>query len=78
MTIPSEELQALKRSRNFLVDLINPVLTPRVPPYIRHAARDCVKHYPFDHVIEEVWKRRIREWKLLLKKNPRKKKRSNK
>jgi len=46
MTTPQEEHYALIRARQFLVDLIDPKKTPRVPKYVREEARARVKHFP--------------------------------
>lgn len=46
MTLPEERLRALNKAGNFLRDLLDPKVTPRVPKYIRQAARDVLKHLP--------------------------------
>ena len=46
MTTPQEEHYALIRARQFLVDLMDPKKTPRVPKYVREEARARVKHFP--------------------------------
>jgi len=46
MTTEQEEHYALIRARQFLVDLMDPKKTPRVPKYVREEARARVKHFP--------------------------------
>lgn len=46
MTTEIERTYALENTLNFLIGLLNPKLTPRVPLEIRRQARACLKHYP--------------------------------
>jgi len=46
MSLPCEEKRALEQARVFLVELMHPRFTPRVPRAIRQRARALVKHYP--------------------------------
>lgn len=46
MTTRREEINALIYARQFLMDLMDPQKTPRVPKYIREEARARLKHYP--------------------------------
>lgn len=46
MTLPDERLRALCYTKAFLIALINPKQTPKVPLEIRRWARSCLKHYP--------------------------------
>ena len=67
MTTPQEEHYALIQARQFLVDLMDPKKTPRVPKYVREEASARVKHFPImggyiekygphDHYhLEEQW-----------------------
>ena len=52
MTMPSERRSAVNRTREFLVDLMNPKKTPRVPKEIRENAYRCLKHYPSEYDME--------------------------
>ena len=52
MTMPDEAHRAVVQTRRFLVDLLDPKKTPRVPSAIRVQARRLVKHYPFDCEVE--------------------------
>lgn len=48
MTMPDEAHRAVVQTRRFLLDLLNPQKTPRVPTAVRLQARRLVKHYPFE------------------------------
>ena len=61
MTLPSEEIRALKQTREFM----RKILTMRVTDFRkmsrdqfeewRQGAYSCLKHYPFDLHIDERW-----------------------
>lgn len=46
MTIPYERTRAVIQTEKFLLDLLDPKVTPRVPQKIREHARWCLRHYP--------------------------------
>jgi hypothetical protein len=46
MTLPDEEIRSLLNTRQFLVDLLNPRKTPRVPEDVRQQAGYLLKHFP--------------------------------
>lgn len=46
MTIPSEEIRSLGNAWRFLLDLLDPKKTPRVPRSVRVRARGVVRHFP--------------------------------
>jgi hypothetical protein len=46
MSLPCEEKRALEQTRMFLVELLDPKQTPRVPAAIRKRACRLLKHYP--------------------------------
>ena len=52
MTLPDEAHRAVIQTRQFLINLLDPQKTPRVPFAIRLQARRLVKHYPFDSEVE--------------------------
>jgi hypothetical protein len=52
MTLPDEAHRAVIQTRQFLINLLDPQKTPRVPSAIRVQARRLVKHYPFDCEVE--------------------------
>lgn len=54
MTLPDERLRALKRTRKFLIDLLNPQETPKVPKAIRQQASACLKHFPYDYQLDQL------------------------
>jgi len=46
MTLPYERFNSVKNTERFLLDLMDPSKTPRVPKAIRQRARQCLRHYP--------------------------------
>ena len=52
MTIPSEKINALIKTREFLRSLLDPKQTPKVPKSVRKSAYWCLRHYPWDMDIE--------------------------
>lgn len=46
MTLPFERTSAVNRTREFLIDLMDPRETPRIPKTIRDQARSLLRHYP--------------------------------
>lgn len=54
MTTPDERLNALIYARDFMLDLLNPKLTPRVPSAIRTRAYNRLKHYPSEWEIAQI------------------------
>ena len=56
MTLPDEEMRALSSARAFLFALLDPAKTPRVPRAIRQRARDCLRHYPYQHRVEDLYR----------------------
>lgn len=46
MTTPHERTLALHRTRQFLRELSEPKLTPRVPLRVRQRALSLLKHFP--------------------------------
>jgi len=57
MTMPFERTNAVKRTEQFLVDLLDPKVTPRIPSSIRREARSLLKHYPSKFDMEIISKR---------------------
>lgn len=51
MSLKHEKLNALKRTQEFLQDLLDPKKTPRIPKHIRKAAYYCLKHWPWENDI---------------------------
>jgi hypothetical protein len=54
MTMPYERYRAIHNTREFLMDLLDPRKTPRVPKPVRQAAARCLRHYPMSHDMEQV------------------------
>ena len=46
MTVPIERTNAVIHTERFLLDLINPKATPRIPKAIREQAGHLLRHYP--------------------------------
>jgi hypothetical protein len=46
VTLPSERYRAVIKTREFLVSLITPSETPRIPSHVRSVARLLLRHYP--------------------------------
>ena len=69
MTLPSEELNALKFTRKFLEDLISPTRSKRVPKHIRERARGILRHYPFDCTLDPKWNKDIEDKEYTVKGN---------
>lgn len=67
MTLPNEELRALKRTHQFMLD----ILSMRVSDFRKMSKEEfekwrieayyCIKHYPFDFQLEQMWDERIKE-----------------
>ena len=54
MTLPDERYWALIKTEQFLMQLQDPKITPRVPRYIRDQAGSLLRHYPGTYYIEEI------------------------
>lgn len=54
MTLPIERTNAVLRVEQFLLDLMDPKKTPRVPKEIRVHAWRCLKHYPSKYDMENA------------------------
>ena len=46
MTTRQEEINAVYKTRTFLMDLLDSQKTPKVPKYVRQEASNLLKHYP--------------------------------
>ena len=46
MTTRQEEINAVYKTRQFLMDLFDSQKTPKVPKYVRQEASNLLKHYP--------------------------------
>lgn len=54
MTIQCERSRAVNYTRGFLLSLLNPKRTPRVPLAIRQHAGRCLRHYPWPSEMERT------------------------
>lgn len=54
MTLPSERLNAVNKTRDFLRRLLDPKQTPGVPKAIREEAYRCIKHYPGEYHMDQA------------------------
>lgn len=54
MTIPSERTRSVVQTREFLVSLLDPKKTPRVPLRVRKQAGRLLRHYPSGLDMEEA------------------------
>jgi len=52
MTLPDERYRNILQTRKFLMELTSPHMTPKVPKVIRERARNLLKHYPNDYILE--------------------------
>lgn len=52
--MPDEMFNAIRNARMFMVDLLDPKATPKVPTDIRKKARDRLKHFPSEFDISEM------------------------
>ena len=52
--MPIERTWAIKNTKQFLVDLMDPKKTPRVPSSVRKEAYRCLRHYPGDYYMEQA------------------------
>lgn len=55
MSLPDEKMRALLTAHTFLINLLNPQDTPRVPKAIRERACRVLRHYPYDYEIREFY-----------------------
>lgn len=54
MTLPDERYRAIQRTRHFLMSLMDPKETPRIPRSIRGQAYSLLRHYPGDCDLERL------------------------
>lgn len=55
MTLPDERIRAIKNTREFLRRLLDPKATPKVPKSIRTEAYWCLRHYPGDLYLNDIF-----------------------
>lgn len=54
MTLPDERYLAVQRTRQFLLDLMDPKKYPRVAREVRQEARSLLKHFPTEWHMQQV------------------------
>jgi hypothetical protein len=54
MTLPDERANAIQQARRFLLQLMDPRETPRIPRAVRMEARARLKHFPTDLDLERL------------------------
>jgi hypothetical protein len=54
MTLPDERYRALKCGYEFLLELVDPKKTPKVPKKIRQRAHHVLRHYPTTYYFEMI------------------------
>lgn len=54
MTIPIERSYSIENTREFLLSLLDPKQTPRIPKKIRTKAYWCLRHFPSEYDMEKA------------------------
>jgi len=54
MTLPDERYRSLVHTKRFLMELLSPATTPRVPRAIRQRAHALLRHWPDDYHLHEI------------------------
>jgi len=57
ITLPNERYRSVKYAREFLIDLLDPSKTPKVPKDIRRRAAACLRHFPGEYDMSIVAKK---------------------
>jgi len=57
MTLPIERTNAILNTEQFLLELLDPKKTPRIPKEIRRRAGRLLKHYPTHYDMENIHER---------------------
>lgn len=57
MTIPMERTNAVIRTEKFLLRLLDPKQTPRIPKSIRQEAYSLLRHYPGEFYMDVISER---------------------
>jgi hypothetical protein len=52
MTLPDERYRSLVQTKKFLMELLSPHQTPRVPKIIRQRAHSLLRHWPDNYHLE--------------------------
>ena len=54
MTLPDERYRAIRQTRQFLIDLCDRTVTPKIPRAVRGEAYRLLRHYPTDFDLERL------------------------
>ena len=54
MTLPDERYRSIQRAAQFLQQLCNPAVTPRVPKEIRREAAAVLRHFPSEWDLQQL------------------------
>lgn len=54
MTLPDERYRSLIQTKKFLMELLSPHMTPRVPKIIRQRASGLLRHWPDEYHLESM------------------------
>lgn len=54
MTLPFERKNSIKAAREFLLKLIDPSKSKRIPREIRREAGSILRHYPWDLYLDQI------------------------
>lgn len=57
MTLPYERTSAVVNTHDFLLELLDPKKTPRVPKSIRTQAYHLLRHYPSEYEMDVISER---------------------
>ena len=57
MTVPVERTNAVIYTEQFLLDLLDPKKTPRIPKAIRQRANSLLRHYPGKYYMDMIAER---------------------
>ena len=57
MTLPDERYRAIRQTRQFLLDLQDRTVYPRVPRAVRAEAYRLLRHYPGEHDLDRLSER---------------------
>jgi hypothetical protein len=57
MTLPYERTRAVVNTHDFLLELLDPKVTPRVPKAIRTQAYHLLRHYPSEYDMNTISER---------------------
>jgi len=54
MTLPDERYRAMRHTRQFLIDLYDRTVTPKIPRALRLEAYNLLRHYPSDYDLDRL------------------------